>query len=74
MNVAQYLFQSPYSSAAQVGRLDTSSTEKQSSANAQSAPETTQSEPQPKARPVEVVAAQAVEPAAAPSRLLDVVA
>ena len=74
MNVAQYLFQSPYSSAVQVGRLDPNSKQEESSVSAQSAPTMTQSKPQPKALPVEVVPAQETKPSAEPTRLLDVVA
>ena len=77
MQVAQYLFQSPYTSSVQVGRLDPSSSQSQgtSETNTQAF---VSSKTQPKAQ--EVVQTQTQEVQASvdtnsePTRLLDVVA
>ena len=75
MQVAQYIFQSPYTSSVQVGRLDPSSSQNQGSSvtNTQAV---VSSQTQPKAQ--EVAQTQEVQAStdtsSEPTRLLDVVA
>ena len=77
MNVAQYTFQSPYSSSVQVGRLDPSSVKEEaedtSSANSsQSAPVV--NETQSSAKSFEATQTSEVAPAVESKQLLDVYA
>jgi len=76
MQVAQYLFQSPYTSSVQVGRLDPSSTQEQSSLDTNSQA-IVSNKAQPEAKEIVQTQTQEVKPSvdtnAEPSRLLDVV-
>ena len=75
MQVAQYLFQSPYTSPVQVGRLDPSSSQDQGTSDANTQP-IVSSKTQPKAK--EVVQTQevqvSVDTSTESTHLLDVVA
>ena len=77
MQVARYLFQSPYTSAVQVGRLDPSSSQSQSSSNTNTQA-VVQDQTQQKAQEFAQTQTQEVKPSvdisAEPTRLLDVVA
>ena len=59
MQVAQYLFQSPYTSAVQVGRLDPSSSQSSSDTNTQA---TVEDQTQQKAQEFTQTQKQAVKP------------
>ena len=75
MQVAQYLFQSPYTSAVQVGRLDPNASQSQDTSQT-STQDFVSSKAQPKAK--EVTQTQGVKPSANTNsvspRLLDVTA
>ncbi len=77
MNVAQYTFQSPYSNAVQVGRLDPSSVKEEESAapassSGQSAPVV--NETQSRAQSFEATQVSEVTPTVSSNQLLDVYA
>jgi len=76
MQVAQYIFQSPYTSSVQVGRLDPSSSQDQSSSDTNTQA-VVSSQTQPKAQEIAQTPTQEVQTSvdtnAEQTRLLDVV-
>ena len=74
MQVTQYIFQSPYSSAVQVGRLDTSSSQEQSSTTSNNPAVTTQTQEKVQAVAQVQKKPEAVKPTTPSGNSLDIFA